>query len=208
MPILPAGYVRSRAASAKGAVVLTFYSANPEVRAGAPAAGLYDDALLVARLDTVEMPWGRSPFRSAPSIRTLVPRRPTRRCATTPTTASGRFWSRRWPQIHPEGGSRKQDSHPVVEEMYLLTGELAGDTGIMQPGAYFWRPPHIPHGPYGSLKGWMGFFRSKGGDLINLWSDHEFAYSFSPPTSRFCRRNTRRWREKRCRGRAPTSTAF
>ena len=52
---------------------------------------------------------------------------------------------------------------------------------LMQPGAYFWRPPHIEHGPYGSLTGWMGFFRSKGGVMINIWSDHKVPFSFSPP---------------------------
>ena len=177
---LPAGYLRAQASSREGAVVLAFFSANPKVVAGAPAAGLYDEALLVERLDTVEMPWDDRPF-DRPLDPNLGARPSNKTLRHDPYNGEWTFLVAALPQIHPEGWSRKRDSHPVVEEMYLLTGELAGNTGIMQPGAYFWRPPHIPHGPYGSPVGWMGFFRSKGGDLINIWSDHEFAFSFSPP---------------------------
>jgi hypothetical protein len=67
--------------------------------------------------------------------------------------------------------------------MFLLAGEVHGDRGLMRPGAYFWRPPHVPHGPYGSLTGNIYFFRTKGGPLsttyveprrpFRWWPDHD-----------------------------------
>lgn len=63
--------------------------------------------------------------------------------------------------------------HPVVEEMVLLSGVLTGPLGTMHPGAYFWRPPHEPHGPFGSETGTVLFFRTVGGPLETTFSDHE-----------------------------------
>ena len=61
--------------------------------------------------------------------------------------------------------AERSEIHPVVEEMYLLAGEVHGDRGIMRPGAYFWRPPFVPHGPYGTQTGNLYFFRTRGGGL-------------------------------------------
>ena len=64
--------------------------------------------------------------------------------------------------------------------MYLLEGEMAGNLGIMRAGAYFWRPPEVKHGPYGSKTGSLILFRSRGGPLsTTFYDDGEF--SWSPP---------------------------
>ena len=176
---LPAGYTRKDAGSIDGAVVLTFFSANPEVRAGVPEPGRYDEALLVRRLSTLEMPWDDRPFDrpldpsigSKPSNKTLW---------HDPRSGDWTFLVATLPQSFPAGRAGKVETHPVVEEMYLVSGELIGNTGTMQPGAYFWRPPFVEHGPYGTLTGWMGFFRGKGGEMENIWTDHKVAFTFTP----------------------------
>jgi hypothetical protein len=176
---LPAGYLRTDAKTEGGAVVLTFYSTNPEVRTGIPQPGLYDKALLVHRLSTLEMPWDDRPFDrpldpnigSRPSNKTLW---------HDPRTGEWTFLVAAMAQSFPDGYAGMVETHPVVEEMYLLSGELIGNTGIMQPGAYFWRPPYIEHGPYGTLTGWMGFFRGKGGEMENIWTDHKVPFTFTP----------------------------
>jgi hypothetical protein len=53
--------------------------------------------------------------------------------------------------------------------MYLLAGEVHGNRGVMRPGAYFWRPAGIPHGPYETLTGNLYFFRSQGGRLSTTY---------------------------------------
>ena len=176
---LPAGYRRDDAASKDGAVVLTFYSANPEVRSGAPPPGLYDKALLVHRLSTLDMAWDQKPFDRPldPAIGNILSNKT---LWHDPRTGDWTFMVASQPQTFPEDYAGKVESHPVVEEMYLLSGELIGNTGIMQPGAYFWRPPFIEHGPYGSIIGWMGFFRGKGGEMENIWTDHKVPFSFTP----------------------------
>jgi len=64
--------------------------------------------------------------------------------------------------------------------MYLLAGEVHGNRGVMQPGAYFWRPPLIPHGPYGSLTGNLYFFRTKGGPLSTSYVEPERPFRWWP----------------------------
>jgi len=41
----------------------------------------------------------------------------------------------------------------------------------MTPGAYFWRPPGIDHGPYGSLTGTLALFRTVDGPLQTSYGD-------------------------------------
>lgn len=66
--------------------------------------------------------------------------------------------------------ARKQENraevHPTIEECLMLRGDcLLGRHGEMTPGAYFWRPPYVPHGPLCTRNGAMYFFRTKGGDF-------------------------------------------
>lgn len=85
-------------------------------------------------------------------------------------------------------GHRKE-KHPVVEEMYLLSGELVGHRGRMHAGAYFWRPPEEWHGPFGSPTGNLMIFRTKGGPLSTVYADDEIPFAWDqaydpilPPT--------------------------
>ena len=71
--------------------------------------------------------------------------------------------------------------HACVEECYLLAGELAGNLGVMYPGGYFWRPPGIDHGPYGTLTGWMHMGHLRFGKHENLRADEEVLFEFDAP---------------------------
>jgi hypothetical protein len=77
--------------------------------------------------------------------------------------------------------SERSEVHPTAEEMYLLAGEVHGNRGIMRPGAYFWRPPGIAHGPFGTLTGNLYFFRSKGGRLQTTYVPPERPFRWWPP---------------------------
>lgn len=50
--------------------------------------------------------------------------------------------------------------HDCVEEMYCIEGDMRlGNSGLMTPGSYFWRPAYVTHGP----------FYSHTGVLMYLW---------------------------------------
>ena len=154
---LPAGYGRGPMTSASGAIVLTFISGRPSPTQPAP----YDRARLVENLDAFAVPYTGNfhpEFPPGAGRKTLY---------EDPITHD-QSWilgtmPMRWAQ--------RAEVHPVVEEMYLLSGESHGNRGVMRPGAYFWRPPQIPHGPYGTLTGNLYFFRTKGGPLSTQYVD-------------------------------------
>jgi hypothetical protein len=72
------------------------------------------------------------------------------------------------------------ETHPVVQEFYVLAGEIAGNVGVMQTGAYVWRPEDIPHGPYCNKTGALFLMRTLGGPLTTVHLD-PVPYSFDTP---------------------------
>lgn len=154
---LPAGYARGPMASATGAVVLTFFSERPSWS----AAATFDPARLVENLDAFAVPYTarfHPEFPPGAGRKTLY---------EDPITHDQSWILGTLPMRWAE----RAELHPVVEEMYLLSGESHGNRGVMRPGAYFWRPPQIPHGPYGTLTGNLYFFRTKGGALSTHYVD-------------------------------------
>jgi hypothetical protein len=73
----------------------------------------------------------------------------------------------------------RSERHPIVQEFFILSGELAGELGVMQAGAYCFRPPMFKHGPYGSPSGAVIFFRGLGGKQETFWEDGP-PFSFRP----------------------------
>ena len=73
------------------------------------------------------------------------------------------------------------ETHPHVEEVFLLDGEITMPMGTMKPGGYIWRPGGIAHGPNASVPGCLGFFRSVGGPMVTDWSDEAHKVKFDPP---------------------------
>lgn len=167
---LPAGYPRTRIASREGAVVLTFFSGVPQPRDGQPPADLLDRERLVEFVDAFAGEWGGNFHPKFPA-------------------GAGRKWMRQDPHdgeqtwilgTMPLRSGRRPEKHPVVEEMYLLSGELVGHLGTMHAGAYFWRPPEEWHGPFGSPTGNVMLFRTKGGPLSTVYTDHEVDFTWKP----------------------------
>jgi len=163
---LPAGHPRDGAAAPDGAVVLTFFSGEPRAAGTAPV----DTARLVEGGSALDGAWGGDfhPWFPPGAGRKFLRQDPydgeqTWVLGTLPL---------RW--------GRRPEKHPVVEEMYLLSGELVGHVGTMRPGAYFWRPPEEWHGPFGSLTGNLMLFRTKGGPLSTVYTEHEVAFSWTP----------------------------
>jgi hypothetical protein len=166
---LPAGYGRGDAASTHGAVVLTFFGGEP-IRHADGAGPRCDEARLVEYVDALSGEWGTG-------FHPLFP------------PGAGRKFLRRDPYdgeetwvlgTMPLRNGRRPEKHPVVEEMFLLSGELIGHVGVMQAGAYFWRPPEEWHGPFGSQTGNLMLFRTKGGPLSTVYTDEEVEFSWAP----------------------------
>lgn len=166
---LPSGYVRDRMHSEGGAVVLTFFSAEPASRPASDVAA-YDETRLVEHADALAGEWGAGFHPQFPP-------------------GAGRKYLRRDPHdgeetwvlgTMPLRNGRRPEKHPVVEEMFLLSGELVGHVGVMQAGAYFWRPPEEWHGPFGSLTGNLMLFRTKGGPLSTIYTEDEVDFSWTP----------------------------
>lgn len=167
---LPRGTTRVRAASETGAVVLTFYSGEPRKADGTAAPGVLDERRLVTHVDGFAGEWGGNFHPKFPA-------------------GAGRKFLRRDPVdgeetwllgTMPLRSGRRPEKHPVVEEMYLLSGELVGPLGVMQVGCYFWRPPEEWHGPFGSPTGNLMLFRTKGGPLSTVYTEHEVDFTWTP----------------------------
>ena len=163
---LPGGCVRGPMAAPAGAVALVFFSGTP--RPG-PAGG-YDPARLLPGVDALAIPYTGNFHPQFPpgAGRKMLFQDP----ATGDQTWILGTLPLRW--------AERSEVHPVVEEMYLLSGEVHGNRGVMRPGAYFWRPPLVAHGPYGSLTGNLYFFRTKGGPLSTDYVDPERPFRWWP----------------------------
>jgi hypothetical protein len=163
----PAGYAAGARESRSGATVLTFLSGDPR----RPAPGRFDPERLVERVDAFATPYtGNFHAEFPPGAGRKV-------LFTDPTTKETSWILGTLPLRWAE----RSEVHDDVEEMYLLSGESHGDRGVMRPGAYFWRPGHLPHGPYGTLTGNLYFFRSKGGPLVTRYVDPETPFRWWPP---------------------------
>ncbi|MSO66126.1 MAG: DUF4437 domain-containing protein [Alphaproteobacteria bacterium] len=162
----PAGFVRHSVFVPSGAVVLTFFSAEPVSHDGTPADGLYRPERLVRFLDTRRMAGDeKAREKLFPGIKTSGPLH--KRLKTDPVT-NEITWL-----VAIRGGwaMTQTEIHPCVEEEYALTGELVGPHGTMRPGSYFWRPPGIEHGPFATLTGCLRLVRGVGGKYTATLAD-------------------------------------
>lgn len=174
---LPAGWTRHTMQSPQGCVLLAFYDREPTL---VPHQGLFDpgkEALLIRHLDVTAMPWDMT--LNDPKLRHLGIARKNLR--TDPVTGERTFLSLILPQAIPPGEKGPQEIHPTVEESYLISGSLTGPHGTMHPGAYFWRPPGIAHGPFGARWGAVSLMRFVGGQHVNIWTESEAPFSFDTP---------------------------
>ena len=164
----PAGFDAGGRSSPNGAIVLEFFSGAP-VPAARPVG--WDERRLVRHKNLYEVPYTGNFHPEFPpgAGRKMLYQDP----LTHDTTWVLGTMPMRW--------AERSEVHPTVEEMYLLSGEVHGDRGVMRPGAYFWRPPGVPHGPFGTQTGNLYFFRTKGGLLATTYVEPEKPFRWRPP---------------------------
>ena len=173
---LPKGFPRPSAAAPNGAVVITFYYGVPQVKSGAPPAGYDDAARFLPRSNLDDTGWDKD-YSGVDSPELVKAGARKKMLRTDPVTGD-----QTWLINTPAGWSEtKVETHPVVQEMVLLTGEIAGPEGLMRPGAYFWRPEDIRHGPFGSRTGNIILMRSRGGRLSTQYFTPDTPFAFDPP---------------------------
>lgn len=113
------------------------------------------------RIATEEVPWVRAQTKNAPEYgRSKYMRRDPQTGAM-----SALVWA-------PPGSSHpKIEFHDTVEEMFLIVGDTSlRNSGRMDPGSYFWRPPYITHGPFSSEQGGILYLYSDA-KLVNYFTD-------------------------------------
>lgn len=174
----PAGHERRDIYSPRGAVLLRFFDA-----ATIPAADDPDTAARAAGrtsipfLDSFRMVWDRR--RLDHHLDHLLPARKILRI--DPRSGQKTFLFMTAPQTHPTYFRGPLEWHPTPEESFLISGDLSGPLGTMRAGAYFWRPPMVAHGPFGSRGGSLSLIRFVDGPHVNHWSEEEAAFSYAAP---------------------------
>jgi hypothetical protein len=158
-----------------GAVVLTFFNRQPDFTPlGATAP---DMSGAIPFIDVMRMPWDLT--LNDPKLAHLGISRKNLR--NDPVTGERTFLSMVLPHSEPPGAKGPTEQHPVVEEAYVISGSLVGPQGEMFPGGYFWRPPFVEHGPFGTRWGCVSLIRFVGGSHRNIWSESENEFSFDTP---------------------------
>lgn len=174
---LPAGRPMSGGRTASGAVALTFFDALPAPAGDDFPAGPAGTA--IERVATHELPWVSADID--PDVQFL--RLSHKVLRHVPETGEKTLLLDSGAQTHPRGWREAQLRHECVEEMFLLGGDLIGERGVMYEGAYFWRPPGIWHGPFGSRRGSLSLIRMLEGRHRNEWSGEKRDFSLEPDYS-------------------------
>ncbi len=169
---LPAGHERRGFATETGAVVLGFFGAEPTL--AEKDIPHKDDTIPFLNLH--DMDWERADID--PDVQFLNLSHKTLR--KNKETGDKTLLLQMGAHTHPKGWKERQLYHPCVEEMYLLTGDIISDVGIMEAGAYFWRPPNLMHGPFGARKGGLAVIRFHDGHHVNLWGEEELPFDLTP----------------------------
>ena len=152
---LPAGYNRTEMATSTETVVLTFFSSEPE-----PAkASDFNPDRLVEHLDTRAMP-GQTGKRKHMQSGDWDPSGTIHKTLFLDPETEERTWLI---GLMPYWFSPMIEKHPVAEEEFAVLGDICFPNGVMRDGGYFWRPPDIEHGPFGTWGGTLHLCRCKGG---------------------------------------------
>jgi hypothetical protein len=165
----PAGMARGPASAPDGAVVITFFEFDPEA---GTVPDQPDPALLIEKRDLFDDDWKKA---GSPGFPPGGFRKDLREDPYT----KDQTWVLSTVAFRQAAAA---EIHPTIEEMYLLAGSVCGNCGIMRPGAYFWRPEKVPHGPYGTTTGTLYLFRTKGGALSTIYDKpSDQPYDWNPP---------------------------
>ena len=162
---LPRGYLRTSQSSEKGAVTLTFFSAEPHAIASESPGNGFDPKRLVEHIETrtyetmtnVGESFDTPDWDPTGTFHKLL--------YLDPYTEE-RTWII---GMAPNWSTNLCEVHPVVEEEFSILGDLCFPVGNFRDGAYFWRPPGIQHGPFASWGGTLHIVRCKGGPFATEW---------------------------------------
>jgi hypothetical protein len=169
----PAGFAHARRAAPEGAVALVFYDAEPEwTVAHSPAHSPAIEQAIFC--DAYEMSWEAVPH--LPLAGPWVPAQKVLRSSPDSLTMLVAFPV----HMHPPHWVGRQELRACTEEMFLLSGDCLTNTGQMFPGAYYWRPPGMAHGPNGSRGGNLALLRAHGAPLTTTFTSHEVALARTP----------------------------
>jgi anti-sigma factor ChrR (cupin superfamily) len=173
---LPSTYPRDSMVSRAGCEVLTFFEGPPVVRWGEAGDGGFDATSLIEHLKTAAMDW------IAPSEAAIARPGVGRKVLRPDSDQGERSWIMKIEASESNPFAvNGLETHPCVEEMYLLEGSFVMPSGLMTAGAYFWRPAGIPHGPMGTKAGFLALFRCKEGAFSTRWSEPATALSWDAP---------------------------
>jgi mannose-6-phosphate isomerase-like protein (cupin superfamily) len=175
---LPAGMPRPDMHSAAGASVLTFFESRPRNVLGDEPGEAYDPARLIARVASRTMPWSAP---GDPVVAAAANDCGRKLLREDPATGERTWILKMGPDDPRTFTAMRTEIHPVVEETFVLDGEISMTCGVLKRGAYFWRPPGIEHGPVGTRAGMVAFFRCKGGPLSTVWSDKAYPIQWEAP---------------------------
>jgi len=172
----PAGYQRTKFYVTEETIMLRFFDHAPVDAAGDPEGTKErsENRPAISFLDSFRMNWDHS-IHDIRLAHLGLARKVLR---IDPVTEQRTFLFMTSPQCHPTNFRGPQESHPTVEEAYQIEGDLTGHLGTMYAGAYFWRPPHIPHGPYGTRGGSLSLIRFVEGPHVNIWSDETLPFHY------------------------------
>lgn len=163
---LPAGHLRTSAESKNGAVLLTFFEGPVDAElSDAPGEAFRADRL-VEKISAPTADWGNADL-DAMGLRDISTSSRLLSLFTDPDTGEITYLT----GVVPFKAESSPERHPVGQEFYILGGSLSGVGGVMQAGAYCWRPPLVTHGPYGSPTGALIILRSVGGPLTTELDD-------------------------------------
>ena len=74
------------------------------------------------------------------------------------------------PHGMPPADAMPAEIHDHFEEMFMLQGDMWTPEGKIRPGAYFYRPPGIVHGPHVSLGGFFQIMRAGANQVRTEWT--------------------------------------
>lgn len=170
---LPQGMERGAMTSAKGAVTLSLFSAAPEPGG---AAGYRPDKR-IAIPDTRSIGAATGPrkhmnsegFDHSGTVHKLLRKDP---------DTGEMSWLI---GLLPGWATSQAETHPIAEEEFSLGGDIHMPTGVMRSGGYFFRPPGIQHGPFGTVCGTLHFARCVGGGMATEFEDKPDALVYNAP---------------------------
>lgn len=160
--LLPSGSRRGEMLALRESVVIAFFNEPPAVPVRA-----------IPRLDAFELPWScaeMDPAYADVGLRFKMLRGGIGEARSTMLVYCP-------PHLHPPHWRGPQEVHDCVEEMFLISGDYLSNVGRMREGAYFWRPPGIAHGPYGTRMGNLALIRTIGAPLVNNWTREDVEIS-------------------------------